>query len=151
LFDQHGVMGVGFDTNEATNEGPNGVYQSVMDNLVGSGIIHRKAFSLYLNDLDADTGSIILGGIDTTKYSGDLVALPLQPSPGGDVKEYYVALTGVSFTDAAGHITQLSPEGYSPATLLDSGTTNTLLTNDVFTRLALGFGATLDADGSGSY
>ncbi len=119
-----------------------------MDNLVTSGIINRKAFSLYLNDLDADTGSIIFGGIDTTKYTGDLVALPLQPSPEGFVKEYYVALTSVSFTDSTGQTTQLSPDGYSQATLLDSGTTNTLLTNDVFTPLALGLGTTLDADGS---
>ncbi|ETI19341.1 hypothetical protein G647_09173 [Cladophialophora carrionii CBS 160.54] len=151
LVDQHGVMGVGYDTNEAKNDGPTGVYQSVMDNLVKSGIIHRKAFSLYLNDLEASTGSIILGGIDTTKYSGDLVALPLQATQDGLVKEYYVALTGVSFTDATGETTQLSPQGYSQATLLDSGTTNTFLTNDIFTPLALGFGAVLDAEGTGAY
>ncbi|KAJ9605361.1 hypothetical protein H2200_010018 [Cladophialophora chaetospira] len=151
LFDQHGVMGVGFDTNEANNDGPGGVYQSVMDNLVSSKIIERKAFSLYLNDRDANSGSIILGGIDTTKYTGDLVALPLQPSDSGAVMEYYVSLTGVSFTDAAGKTTQISPDGYSQATLLDSGTTNTLLTNDVFTPLALGFGTTLDPQGSGNY
>lgn len=151
LFDQHGVMGVGFDTNEANNDGVGGVYPSVMDNLVTSGIIKRKAFSLYLNDRNASTGSIILGGIDTTKYSGDLVALPLQASSEGGVREYFVTLTGVSFTDATGKTTQLSPDGYAQATLLDSGTTNTLLTNDVFDSLALGFGATLDAQGSGTY
>jgi hypothetical protein len=147
-------MGVGFDTNEAPNDGPDGVYQSVMDNLVKSGIIDRKAFSLYLNDLDASTGSIILGGIDTTKYTGDLVTLPLQPSPDGFVKEYFVSLTSVSFTDSTGATTQMSPQGYSQATLLDSGTTNSYLTNDVFTALALGFGATLDVgagSGGGSY
>jgi hypothetical protein len=126
------------------------VYQSVMDNLVKAGIIDRKAFSLYLNDLDASTGSIILGGIDTTKYTGDLVTLPLQPSPDGFVREYYVSLTSVSFTDSTGETTQMSPQGYSQATLLDSGTTNSYLTNDVFTALALGFGATLDV-GGGSY
>ncbi|KIX98376.1 uncharacterized protein Z520_05677 [Fonsecaea multimorphosa CBS 102226] len=144
LFDQHGVMGIGFDTNEANNDSPNGVYPSVMDNLKSSGIINRKAFSLYLNDLEANTGAVIFGGIDTTKYSGDLVALPLQPGPEGIVSEYYVALTSVSFTDSTGQTTQLSPQGYAQATLLDSGTTNTLLTNDVFTGLALGFGAVFD-------
>jgi len=71
-------MGVGYDTNEATNDGPNGVYPSIMDNLVADGVINRKAYSLYLNDLQANKGSIIFGGIDTTKYTGDLVALPLQ-------------------------------------------------------------------------
>ncbi|EXJ53897.1 hypothetical protein A1O7_09233 [Cladophialophora yegresii CBS 114405] len=151
LFDHHGVMGVGYDTNEAHNDGPSGVYQSVMDNLVKSGIIDRKAFSLYLNNPEASTGSIVFGGIDTTKYTGDLVALPLQPSPDGVVKEYYVALTGVSFTDSTGKTAPLSPQGYSQATLLDAGTTNTLLTNDVFGALALGFGAVWDAGGTGAY
>lgn len=64
------------------------------------------------------------------------------------MKEYYVALTSVSFTDATGQTTQLSPDGYSQAALLDSGTSLTYLTNDVFTQLALGFGATLGSDGS---
>lgn len=144
-------MGVGFDTNEAQNDATNNVYPSVMDNLVTSGIIQRKAFSLYLNDLTANTGSIIFGGIDTTKYTGDLVALPLQVGQLGEVSEYYVTLTSVSFTDSTGKTTQISPEGYAQATLLDSGTTNTLLTNDVFDPLALGFGATLDPGGSGAY
>lgn len=74
-------MGLGYDTNEAPNDGPNGVYQSVMDNLVSNNIIGRKAYSLYLNDLRSTKGAIILGGIDTTKYTGDLIALPLQVSP----------------------------------------------------------------------
>ncbi|OAP62009.1 hypothetical protein AYL99_04212 [Fonsecaea erecta] len=147
LFDQHGVMGIGFDTNEANNDGPNSVYPSVMDNLKSSGVIQRKAFSLYLNDLEATTGAVIFGGIDTTKYSGDLVALPLQQGPEGIVSEYYVTLTSVSFTDSTGQTTQLSPDGYFQATLLDSGTTNTLLTNDVFTGLALGLGAVGDPSG----
>ncbi|KIW99147.1 uncharacterized protein Z519_00810 [Cladophialophora bantiana CBS 173.52] len=147
LFDPHGVMGIGFDTNEANNDSPTGVYPTVLDNLKSSGIINRKAFSLYLNDFEATTGAVIFGGIDTTKYSGDLVALPLQPGPEGIVSEYYVTLTSVSFTDSTGQTTQLSPQGYSQATLLDSGTTNTLLTDDVFTGLALGLGAVTDPSG----
>ncbi|KIW80240.1 hypothetical protein Z517_06855 [Fonsecaea pedrosoi CBS 271.37] len=147
LFDQHGVMGIGFDTIEASNDSPNGVYPSVLDNLKSTGIIDRKAFSLYLNDLEATKGAVIFGGIDTTKYSGDLVALPLQPGPDGSVSEYFVTLTSVSFTDSTGQTTQLSPEGYAQAALLDSGTTNTLLTNDVLAPLALGLGAVVDPSG----
>ncbi|EXJ91285.1 hypothetical protein A1O1_04395 [Capronia coronata CBS 617.96] len=149
LFDSHGVMGVGFDTNEANNPSPDGVYPSVMDNLQSAGIINRKAYSLYLNDLQANKGSIIFGGIDTTKYTGDLVALPLQAGPEGYVSEFYVTLTSVSFTDHTGQTTQLSPEGYAQSVLLDSGTSQTLLTDDVFSALANGFGA-VDI-GQGSY
>ena len=152
LFDPHGVMGIGFDTNESEAQQPGeGVYPSTLDNLVTAGLIQRKAFSLYLNERAATSGSVIFGGIDTTKYTGDLVALPLQPSPDGAVREYFVSLTGVSFTDASGTTTQLSPDGYAQATLLDSGTTNTILTNEVFDAIALGVGATQNADTSGTY
>lgn len=78
--DHHGVVGVGFDTNESPNESPNGIYPSVMDNFKNQGIIMRKAFSLYLNAMQDITGAIIFGGIDTAKYTGDLVAMPMMVS-----------------------------------------------------------------------
>lgn len=70
-------MGIGYDSNES-GTAPNGTYPSVMDNLVDQGIIARKAYSLYLNDLESNRGSVVFGGIDTTKYTGELVALPFQ-------------------------------------------------------------------------
>ncbi|KIW14709.1 hypothetical protein PV08_07493 [Exophiala spinifera] len=139
LVDSHGVMGIGYDTNEAYN--PENVYPTVLDNLKSNGIIDRKAYSLYLNDLQANTGAIIFGGIDTSKYTGDLIALPFQQGPTGGVTEFYVTLTGVSFTDHAGSTTQLTPQGYAQAVLLDSGTSATLLTDEVFSAIVNGFGA----------
>jgi len=61
--------------------------------------------------------------------------------PEGVVSEFYVTLTSVSFTDEKGETTQLSPPGYAQSVLLDSGTSATLLTDDVFDPLANGFGA----------
>ncbi|KAL2403980.1 putative aspartic-type endopeptidase OPSB [Exophiala dermatitidis] len=148
LYDPHGVMGVGFGTNEANNPSPEGVYPSVMDNLQSAGIINRKAYSLYLNDLQASKGAIIFGGVDTTKYTGALVALPLQEGPEGVISEFYVTLTSVSFTDETGKTTQLSPNGYAQSVLLDSGTSQTLLTDDIFNGLANGFGAVYVGEGS---
>lgn len=52
-----------------------------------------------------------------------------------------MTLTGVSFTDHAGSTTQLTPQGYAQAVLLDSGTSETLLTDEVFSAIANGFGA----------
>jgi hypothetical protein len=53
---------------------------SVVDNLQHYGIIGRRAYSLYLNDGRADTGVILFGGIDTTKYSGELKSVPINVS-----------------------------------------------------------------------
>lgn len=52
-----------------------------------------------------------------------------------------MTLTRVSFTDETGTTTQLSAQGYAQSVLLDSGTSDTLLTDDVFAALANGFGA----------
>jgi len=149
--DQHGVMGVGYDTNEAQpNPSQNGSYPSVLDHMVSQGLINRKAYSLYLNDLNETTGSICFGCIDSTKYTGDLIALPLQesaPEPGRDdttettPSVFYVTLTGVSFLDSTGAETTLSSEGYSQSVILDSGTSEVLLNNDILTSLANGLGA----------
>lgn len=140
--DKHGVVGLGYDTNEAWS--PNGNYPSIMDQMVAQNIIPRKAFSLYLDALEDSTGSIVFGGIDTTKYTGDLVGLPLQPGTYSDRNEFYVTLTSVAVSDGQGNTTVLSPSGYSQSVLLDSGTTLTLLTNDIYERLVKGFGAVRD-------
>lgn len=52
-----------------------------------------------------------------------------------------VALTSISFTDGTGETTQLTPPDYAQKVVLDSGTTQTLVTNDVFTALMNGLGA----------
>lgn len=143
--DRHGVMGVGYDTNEAFDAKANGItYPSVVDQMKTQGIIGRRAYSLYLNEYWADTGSVIFGGIDTTKYSGELVALPLQLSEAPrdtQIREFYVTLTSVSFTDGRGTVTKLTEPGFAQSALLDSGTSATLINNEVFEGLAQGFGA----------
>lgn len=146
--DSNGVMGVGFDTNEAyPNPSRNGTYPSVLDHMASEGLINRKAYSLYLNDLNETTGTICFGCVDSTKYSGELVALPLQLSPEGASLDptipnaFYVTLSTVTFVDASGMETVLTPDGYAQSVLLDSGTTDTLLTNDVLEAIAGGMGA----------
>jgi yapsin 1 len=44
------------------------------------GFINRAAFSLWLNSLDDADGSLLFGGYDTSKFSGDLVSLPIWNS-----------------------------------------------------------------------
>lgn len=146
--DDHGVMGVGYDTNEAQpNPSRNGTYPSVLDHMLSEGLINRRAYSLYLNDLNASTGSICFGCVDSTKYTGDLVTLPLQLAPEGASPDpqtpnaFYVTLSSVSFIDETGQETVLSPDGYSQSALLDSGTSQTLLNNEVIQPLSLGLGA----------
>ena len=46
-----GIMGIGYDTNEATISNGGSQYLSVVDQMVSQGWIQTRAYSLYLNDL----------------------------------------------------------------------------------------------------
>ncbi|KAH8646204.1 aspartic peptidase domain-containing protein [Xylariales sp. PMI_506] len=50
---------------------------TVLDGLVDQGSIAKRAFSLYLNDWRAPSGTLLYGAVDTEKYTGDLVTMPL--------------------------------------------------------------------------
>lgn len=135
-----GLLGIGYDLNEASNslsgDGNSFVYPSIIDTMVNQSLISTRAYSLYLDDLQASTGSIIFGGIDSDKYHGDLLQLPIVPDTyenGTKVyAEFTVALTSFSMTGQEGNTTNLTTGQYDAPVILDSGTTLTY----VPTRLA---------------
>jgi hypothetical protein len=135
-----GVLGIGYDVNEASNSGSSNmdpsapaafVYPSIIDTMVSQGLIASKAYSLYLDDLEASTGSIIFGGLDSDKYHGSLLQIPVVPDTldnGTQVyAEFGVALTGFSITSQTGSTTSLTTSSYAEPAILDSGTTATYL------------------------
>jgi hypothetical protein len=77
-----------------------------------------------LNDLDANTGSILFGGVDTDQYHGTLSTLPIQKVNGG-YSEFLITLTSVSL----GSTTIASNQAI--AVLLDSGSSLTYLPNTI--------------------
>jgi hypothetical protein len=113
-----GVMGVGYMTNEALVAVTGQSYYNLPFIMKQAGVINRMAYSLWLNDLDSSTGSILFGGVDTDKFSGDLGTLPIIRED-GEYREFLIALTGLS---VAGQ-TIVDPTVASDAipVLLDSG------------------------------
>lgn len=91
---------------------------------------------------DATTGSILFGGIDTKKYTGDLIAVEVYPTDGRQVTSFTVAFTSLSATSSSGS-DQLTPSSYAQAAILDSGTTITLLPNDVIDAVFAELGASV--------
>ncbi|RMZ85788.1 hypothetical protein DV737_g349, partial [Chaetothyriales sp. CBS 132003] len=139
-----GIMGVGFTSGEAAAEDAEGfTYPNVIDVLKSEGFIHTKAYSLWLDSLDANVGSILFGGVDSSKYSGDLVALPIQLDSDTDtISSFTVAWTGLVLTGSGNHV-DVSPS--SPqAAILDSGTTDTLLPDDIANSIFNGVGVMTD-------
>lgn len=123
-----GILGIGYRINEVART----TYSNLPASLVTQGGIASNAYSLWLNDLDASTGSILFGGVDTDKFEGTLATLPIQTEAGA-YAEFLVTLTGVSM----GSTTIASSEAI--AVLLDSGTSLTYLpdswTSDIFDQV----------------
>lgn len=141
--DNNGLMGVGMQSLESivqTGESNTG-YPTVVGALLDAGLIERAAFSLWLNDLNANAGSILFGGVDTDKYTGDLISLPIQIDADAQIFDrYLVTLTSVSINDDSGtHL--LSDSSLSVAALLDSGTTSSILPADIASAIWGGLGA----------
>ena len=91
------------------------------------------------------TGSILFGGVDTAKYKGNLVVLPVQPSSNNTYTDFTVALSSVSLVDAAGK-TAYSQTNLALPVILDSGTTITYLPDAVVDPILTGVGSTSDPD-----
>ncbi|KAJ5612400.1 hypothetical protein N7510_005594 [Penicillium lagena] len=121
-----GVLGIGYPANEV-QVGRNGqsAYANLPMAMVQKGLIKSSAYSLWLNDLDANTGSILFGGVNTEKFQGTLETLPIQ-KVGGIYAEFVIALTGVGVKNSSGHHSY-SSNALPAAVLLDSGSSLTYL------------------------
>ncbi|EEA21956.1 hypothetical protein TMatcc_008621 [Talaromyces marneffei ATCC 18224] len=142
-----GIMGIGFDTNEAiTGEGGQ-PYPNFVDILKSQNVISTRAYSLWLNDLDSKTGNCLFGGYDTKKFSGNLLTVPIQPDESSrQLTSMTVAWTSLGITTKSGSQTITAASFKSPA-LLDSGTTVSIVPMDIYQLLLKFFDATVDEAG----
>ena len=127
---QQGVLGIGYAINEVqANRARLEPYPNLPEALVNGNHIQSNAYSLWLNDLDASTGTILFGGVNTAKYQGDLVSMPVIQTYGG-YTQLVVALTGVSIGG-----NDLSSDNLPAGVLLDTGATLTYLPDDLVTDI----------------
>lgn len=139
-----GIMGIGFNSGEAEASGPGGfTYPNVVSVMKNQGFINTLAYSLWLDDLKSNTGSILFGGVDTSKFHGDLVSLPIQlDTQTGTISSMTVAWTGLTVRGGSTN-SDMSPTSPQPA-ILDSGTTDTLLPDDIANAIFNGVGVLTD-------
>lgn len=152
-----GLLGIGYDANEASNSARAAnpfIYPSIIDQMVTQNLIGSRAYSLYLDDLQSSTGSIIFGGIDTDKYIGNLVALPVIPLQYRNGTTFYaelvVELTSFGITDETGSYTSFTSSAFDVPAVLDSGTTITYLPPHPLLLLIQSLGAFDDSSNSGN-
>ena len=148
--DAIGVMGISFASGETIcwEHGKcDRLVPTVVDALKTANYTQRVAYSMYLNDLEADSGSILFGAIDTSRYSGPLIALPMQPDGQGNITDFSVSLTSVSIRTANGKTQKLSTPDLAVPALLDSGTFDAELPASIANAITTGMGAVV-VDGS---
>ncbi|WPH04050.1 Hypothetical protein R9X50_00693400 [Acrodontium crateriforme] len=137
-----GLIGIGYPINEALVAYSGGrTYANVPQSLVENGDINSNAYSLWLNDLDASTGSILFGGVNTGKYTGALKTVPIIKDEGAVYAEFIIALTGVGANGQSGSIAT----NFAVEALLDSGSSLMYLPDDIATAIFQSVGAQYDS------
>lgn len=106
-----GVIGLGYASNEwGTPTSP-----TLSEALLNQGLIKLNAYSVWLNEINAEAGSVVYGGVDKSKYSR-LTILPVQQmnTPGTNpYRELVVNLNKASY---------LGKKSPAVVALLDTGT-----------------------------
>lgn len=94
----------------------------------------------WLTVLESLSGSVLFGGVDKAKYRGDLIGLPIQKdSQSGNFTSFTVAMTSLVLNTAKGP-KNLATNVALPV-ILDSGTTDTYLPDQLANTILTGVGA----------
>ncbi|KAI1212442.1 acid protease [Annulohypoxylon truncatum] len=142
---EQGILGIGYAVNEVqVGRAGKASYENLPMKMKSAGQIQRNAYSLWLNDLDANTGSILFGGVDTAQYTGSLQTLPIQAN-NGVYSEFLITLTSLS----VGNTT--IADNQALAVLLDSGSSLTYLPDDMVEDIYEAVDAQYDSSTGAAY
>ncbi|KAK7207105.1 aspartic peptidase domain-containing protein [Myxozyma melibiosi] len=121
-----GILGVGYETVEAAHKK---MYSNFPALMVEQGLVASRVYSLYINDTDSDTGSILFGGIDRAKYEGDMVEVPFQLQGNMTVyTSFWVTLESMKFSSGNKTVTV---GNVNSNVVLDSGTSHAYLPSQI--------------------
>lgn len=121
-----GVLGVSYSYRGSKN---------LPERLAAEGVISKTAYSLSLVDYNGANGNILFGGVDHSKYTGQLTTVPRADIPGYKVKTLSAKLTSISID---GRTTTFDNGGI--VTPLDTGTSVSYVPPEVYRQLATAFG-----------
>ncbi|ERF70112.1 hypothetical protein EPUS_00299 [Endocarpon pusillum Z07020] len=121
-----GVLGIGYAINEVqVRRGHGSPYHNLPQRMVDEGFIKSNAYSLWLNDLGANTGQILFGGVNTDKYHGSLQTVPIL-TLAGQYSAFLISLDSISVDGV-----NVAPSVFPAQVLLDSGSTLMYLPDNI--------------------
>lgn len=135
------VLGIGLSglemTYDPTTRRNSYQYENLPLKLRSEGIIKKAAYSLYLGNNDAETGTILFGAVDNAKYEGTLKSLPivntLEDYGYLNAARLEINIDSVNLKNSSG---DLAVNYYKYPALLDTGSTLSYFPPGVISRLA---------------
>jgi hypothetical protein len=165
----NGILGLGYPRLTAASSKGQGAYNPFVFNLAAQNIIKEPIFSIYMNNAQEQgyVGEIVFGGIDETKFKGNLTYLPVASLTATKPKKRAISINsnnfywmvyaqGVAVTDTQNSsVNNIDMPFSAPsAFILDTGTTLTYLpqalAKQIVEAVAGTSGYTTDAS-SGAY
>lgn len=111
---EQNLWGFGYNPNKGAVPNSNTTLQT----LYNADLIKSPSVSIYLNETGSEAGSMLMGGLDTSLYTGPLEVLPIS-LVNGEYSRVAVNLSSVSLDDGKSNTTSTTE---LPATvLLDTG------------------------------
>lgn len=118
-----GILGLGFKSISVDGIPP------VFESMVSQGLVQNPVFSFYLGQADGQAGELDIGGIDPTKFTGQLTFVPLTSATYWEVSLSYLKIGDQSVTSAT-------------KAIVDSGTSILAGPSDEVKKIAAMVGAT---------
>lgn len=119
-------------------------YNNLPAQMVADGLITSNAYSLWLDDRDASTGSILFGGVDTEQYTGNMSTLPIQ-AENGQYTNPLITLTALTLNNT------ILASDLAQAILLDSGSSLTYLPDTLASAIYQSLSARYDPSLGAAY
>lgn len=120
-----GILGMGFTSISVDNT------ITVFENAIKQNVIEQPMFAFYLGD--NSPGELTFGGYDVTKYTGDLITVPLTSATYWEI--------GLDAISAGSYHTTPNADGSPITGIIDSGTSLLVGPRAQVTKLAAAVGA----------
>jgi len=91
-----GILGLAFPV-LSVNHVP-----TAFENVVNQGLVEDALFSFYLGNSAKDFGELLLGGVNTKKYTGDITWVPLKAATYWEINLSQLTVDGTSFIAEGG-------------------------------------------------
>ncbi|TGO49039.1 hypothetical protein BOTNAR_0447g00040 [Botryotinia narcissicola] len=122
---KNNTMGLSTQAQEffATEQNPT-PYEYLPLAMKSAGLTNSAVYGIYLYDFRSTEGSIIFGGMDTAKFTGNMTMLPILENSNGQATDFVISTTSLAITGGSNNkraSTNIALPNKQTPVLLDTG------------------------------